>query len=457
MRANDLLHNAKRLAALPLLVALVECSGAGGMLPATTPQAVTGQTAVRSAAQTQSTSTALPLGARPIAAAAIPIGAAAIPIGAAAIPIVGRLLGANSTTSPKTTSVCSLVTGSGSCNAIRRLDVIPVLNLIPALIAGFQPQDLWGAYNVPWSRGAGQTIGIVVAMNNPNAAADLAVYRSTMGLPQCTISSGCLRFAAQNGSSALPAGDQNWGQEMSVDLDMASAICPNCKLLVVEANSSDIENLTASVSTAVSLGATVVSNSYTTPETAAVAADNPKWNHPGVPIVAGAGDNGYGVGWPASSSYVTAVGGSTLLPILDGIAVLETAWSDTGSGCSAYIAKPSWQHDFLCHKRTVNDVAAVANPVPGVAVYDTYFASSSDQGWNVYGGTSVATPIVAGMYALAGNGSSVNNAQGLYAKAGSLNNIILGLNGLCLSYLCTSGLGYSGPTGLGSPNGAGAF
>jgi subtilase family serine protease len=466
MRAKIFLSAAKRLATLTLLIALVECSG-GGTIPATQAGA---QATARSSAHADSTSV-LPAGARPIAASAIPIGAAAIPIGASAIPIlaaaipigasaipiVGRALAANSTSSPSTTSVCGLVTGSGSCNAIRRLDIIPALNLLPALIAGYQPQDLWGAYNVPWSKGSGQTIGIVVAMDNPKAASDLAVYRSTMGLPPCTVASGCLRFAAQNGSSALPAGDENWGQEMSIDLDMASAICPNCKLLVVEANSSDIENLTSSVSTAISLGATVVSNSYTTPETAAVAADNSKWNHPGVPIVAGAGDSGYGVGWPASSSYVTAVGGTTMAPVLNGIAVLETAWSGTGSGCSAYIAKPSWQHDPLCKRRTVNDVAAIANPVPGVAVYDTYFSSSSSQGWNVFGGTSVATPIVAGLYALAGNGSSVNSAQGLYAGSGSLNNIILGANALCLTYLCTSGLGYSGPTGLGTPNGAGAF
>jgi subtilase family serine protease len=461
MRAKNLLSETKRLATLVLLVALVECSGGGGVVPAS--QSAIGQTATRSSAKTDSVSV-LPAGARPIIASAIPITASAIPIIgsaipiiASAIPIVGRNLAANSTATPSTTLVCSLLTGSGSCNAIRRLDIVPALNLVPDLIAGYQPKDLWGAYGVPWQKGAGQTIGIVVAMNNPNAAADLAVYRSTTGLPPCTVASGCLTFAGENGSAALPAGDETWGQEMSVDLDMASAICPNCKLLVVEANSSNIEDLTTSASTAVQLGATVVSNSYTTPETAATAADNPKWNHPGVPIVAGAGDNGYGVGWPASSSYVTAVGGTTLVPVLDGIAVLETAWSGTGSGCSAYIPKPSWQHDSLCKYRTVNDVAAIANPVPGVAVYDTYFASSSSRGWNVYGGTSVATPIVAGFYALAGNGGSVNNAQGLYANSGSLNNIILGANALCLNYLCTSGLGYSGPTGLGSPNGAAAF
>lgn len=454
MRATLLLHTAKSVVTFSLALALVECSGGGGMIPATQSVA-TGQAVTRGSSRTDST--ALPAGARPIIASAIPITASAIPIIASAIPIVGRDLPANSASNAPTSLVCALLTGSGSCTAIRRLDIVPALNLVPDLIAGFQPQDLWGAYGVPWQKGAGQTIGIVVAMNNPNAASDLAVYRSTMSLPPCTVASGCLRFAAQNGSSALPAGDQDWGQEMSVDLDMASAICPNCKLLVVEANSSNIEDLTTSVSTAVSLGATVVSNSYTTPETASVAADNPKWNHPGVPIVVGAGDSGYGVGWPASSSYVTAVGGTTLLPILDGIAVLETAWSDTGSGCSGYIAKPSWQHDALCKKRTVNDVAAIANPVPGVAVYDTYFSSSSDRGWNVYGGTSVSTPIIAGMYALAGNGSSIDNASGLYAGTGSLNNIILGVNGLCLTYLCTAGLGYNGPTGLGTPSGARAF
>ena len=200
-----------------------------------------------------------------------------------------------------------------------------------------------------------------------------------------------------------------------------------------------------------------MSNSYTTPETAATAAENSKWNFPGVPIVAGAGDNGYGVGWPASSSYVTAVGGTTLLPVVENTMFLETAWGNTGSGCSKYVAKPSWQHDILCSRRTVNDVAAIADPVPGVSVYDTYFAAASNAGWNVFGGTSVSTPIVAGMYALAGNGSSIDNASRAYGNAGALNNIILGLNALCLTFLCTSGLGYSGPTGLGSPNGIAAF
>lgn len=391
-------------------------------------------------------------------AAALPIGSRAIPIGSRAIPIVSRAIPINFTSSPQTSAACGVpVLGSTVCGAIRRLDVIPALSLPLALISGYQPADLDELYDVPASGGAGQTIGIVVAYSDPNADADLATYRSAFGLSPCRLSTGCLRIVAGNGSSTLPAGDQNWAQELSIDLDMASAICPNCKLLVSEASSNDIEALTQAMQTAIGDGATVVSNSYTTPETSAVAADNPKWNHPGIPIVAGAGDSGYGVGWPASSTYVTAVGGTSPLPILGGMAILESAWSGTGAGCSAYIPKPSWQHDTQCKMRTVNDVSAIANPVPGVAVYDTYFASASNDGWNVFGGTSVATPIVAGLYALAGNGKSLAGASSIYAGTSHLNDIVLGVDSLCLNYLCTSGIGYDGPSGMGTPNGTGAF
>jgi subtilase family serine protease len=391
-------------------------------------------------------------------AIALPIGSRAIPIGSRAIPIGSRAIPINFATNPVTSPVCGLLAAMGACGAIRRLDVIPSLNLVANLIPGYQPADLVSAYAVPTGGGGGQTIGIVVAFNDPNADADLAVYRSTFGLPPCRVATGCLRII--NGSSPaspLPAADQNWAQELSIDLDMASAVCPNCKLLVSEAPSADIEVLTAAMQTAIAQGATVVSNSYTTPETSAVAADNSKWNHPGVPIVAGAGDTGYGVGWPASSSYVTAVGGTSPLPILSDLAWLETAWNNGGSGCSKYIAKPSWQHDGLCRMRTVADVAAIANPTPGVSVYDTYFAQGVGAGWNVYGGTSVGTPIIAGLYALAGNGKSINDASHIYAGGSSLFDIILGANALCLNYLCTSGLGYDGPTGMGVPQGTSAF
>jgi subtilase family serine protease len=385
---------------------------------------------------------------------ALPISSRAIPISSRAIPISSRAIPINFAALPQLLNICGLpIVGRVSCGAIRRLDVLPQLGLLPSLIAGYQPSDLASAYNVPQGA-AGGTIGIVIAYGDPNAENDLSTYRSTFGLPPCGTSDGCLRFVnGADGSSTLPAGSETWAQELSIDLDMASAICPNCKLLVSEAPSADIEALTTAMQIAIQKGATVVSNSYTTPESATLAADNPKWNHPGTPIVAGAGDSGYGVGWPASSSYVTAVGGTTLLPILSGFAWLETAWGSTGSGCSKYVSKPAWQRDAGCKMRTLNDVAAIANPVPGVSVYDTYFANQSMQGWAAYGGTSVSTPIVAALYAMSANRSGTGASTLYSAPRSGFNDILLGANALCLTYLCTSGLGYDGPTGLGTPNG----
>jgi hypothetical protein len=399
----------------------------------------------------------------PTNAQTMPIDARTIPVNAQTIPIESRLIPINWTTTPNLAPVCGLpLLGGGACNALRRLDVVAYLIgllglLTPATIPGYQPADLVNAYNVPSTGGSGQTIGIVIAYSDPNLASDLATYRSTFGLPPCTTASHCLTII--NGAApgaALPAPDSTWSQEVSIDVDMASAICPKCKILVSDAVSSDIEDLTTAMQTAIAQGATVVSNSYTTPETATVAADNPKWNHPGIPIVVGAGDSGYGVGWPASSSYVTAVAGTNLTP-LNGRTWLENVWSDTGSGCSGFIAKPAWQHDSLCSKRTVADTAAIANPVPGVAVYDTYFPGQTGAGWNVYGGTSVATPIVAAMYALAGNGRSLNAASSLYGAGAPLNKVLSGSNGSCGTYLCNAGQGYNGPSGMGTPNGTAAY
>lgn len=132
----------------------------------------------------------------------------------------------------------------------------------------------------------------------------------------------------------------------------------------------------------------------------------------------------------------------------------EQAWWGAGSGCSAYVAKPAWQHDTLCGKRTLADVSAVADPDTPVAVYDTY----GYNGWLAVGGTSVSSPILAGVYALAGNSARVDPASWLYAHAGSLNDVAGGSNGYCGgSYLCAGTPGYDGPTGLGTPNGTGAF
>ncbi len=320
--------------------------------------------------------------------------------------------------------------------------------------AGYWPADLQSAYNLnPASGGTGQTIGIVDAFDDPNAESDLATYRSQFGLGPCTSASGCFKKVNQNGFRFFyPRGDSGWGEEISLDLDMASAICPNCKILLVEARTNGFGNLTAAEDTAARLGATTISNSYGGPEFSFDALYESHYNHPGVTV--STGDNGYRVEFPASSQYVTAVGGTSLTRDLSSRGWSETAWGSAGSGCSRFVSKPSWQTDGGCPRRTVADVSAVADPNTGVAVYDTF----GNSGWLVFGGTSVASPIIAGVYALAGNSAVTTAGSYPYSHTSSLFDVTSGSNGLCGgSYLCTALPGYDGPTGLGSPNGTSAF
>jgi subtilase family serine protease len=317
--------------------------------------------------------------------------------------------------------------------------------------SGYGPADIQAAYGLPsGTGGAGKVIAIVDAFDYPNAESDLAVYRQQFGLPACTTANGCFKKVNQNGvQGSYPRANSGWSQEEALDLDMASATCPNCKIILVEANSAQTADLGASVDTAVSLGATAVSNSYGGGEQGAAAADV-HYTHPGVSITASSGDNGFGVEYPASSPHVTAVGGTSLTRAGGGFT--ETAWSGAGSGCSTVFAKPSWQTDTGCpNNRTVADVSAVADPNTGVSVYWTYHHSG---GWLVFGGTSVASPLVAGAYALAGDGAGADKA---YAHTSSLHDVTSGSNGNCGTYLCNAGAGYDGPTGLGTPNGIGAF
>jgi subtilase family serine protease len=163
------------------------------------------------------------------------------------------------------------------------------------------------------------------------------------------------------------------------------------------------------------------------------------------------------VKWPAASPYVTAVGGTTLDLDSANARVSESAWEQGGSGCSAYESKPTWQTDSGCKQRTVPDVAAVANPDTGAAVYDSY-GYSGRRGWYKVGGTSLAAPIVAAIYALAGNADNVVSGSYPYAHSSMLFDIQSGTNGKCaLTYLCTSAAGYDGPTGLGTPAGTAGF
>jgi hypothetical protein len=358
--------------------------------------------------------------------------------------------------------VCSeAAPGFASCFARIRVDAngITPFAATPAAVGGLGPPDLQSAYKLDASLGAGATIAIVDAYDDPNAEADLKTYRSNFGLPACTTANGCFKKVGQTGSTtSLPTADSGWAGEIALDLDMASAVCPQCKILLVEASSANMTDLGTAVNRAVTMGATVVSNSYGGSEdSTAPSTDNTYFNHPGVAIFVSSGDSGYGVEYPASSQFVTAVGGTALKKSTSSSrGWIETVWGSAsnanggaGSGCSKYVTKPSYQKDTGCSKRTVADVSAVADPNTGVAVYDTYGGS----GWAVYGGTSAASPIVAGIYALTGHGT---DALGLpYSKTGAFFDVTSGTNGSCSgSYLCTAGAGFDGPTGVGTPNGA---
>ncbi|MGW1162149.1 S53 family peptidase [Streptomyces sp. NPDC002513] len=334
--------------------------------------------------------------------------------------------------------------------------------------SGYGPSDLQAAYGLTAAaaaKGSGETIAIVDAYDDPNAESDLATYRSQYGLSACTTANGCFKKVSQTGSTtSLPTPDAGWSEEISLDLDMASAICPNCSITLVEAKSASMTNLGTAVNEAVKLGAKYVSNSYGGGESSSdTSYDSSYFNHPGVAITVSAGDGGYGAEYPAASQYVTAVGGTALSKSSSSRGWTESVWNTsstegTGSGCSSYDTKPAWQTDTGCAKRTVSDVSAVADPATGVSVYDSYGVTA---GWYTFGGTSASSPIIAGVYALAGTPSSGSYpAKFPYTAAGTsaLNDVTSGSNGSCTTtYLCTARAGYDGPTGWGTPEGVAAF
>jgi subtilase family serine protease len=362
---------------------------------------------------------------------------------------------------------CAVVHSAGqmACNALRVTNTVQHVNALgitpDATPSGFGPSSLLSAYNLPANGGAGQTVAIVDAYNDPAAAADMATYRAQYGLPACTVASGCFKQVSQTGSTtSLPSNNAGWAGEISLDLDMVSAIAPNAHIILVEAKSATTANLGTAVNEAVKLGAKFVSNSYGGSESTSDSSyDTKYYNHPGVVITASSGDSGYGVEYPAASQYVTAVGGTSLTTASNARGWSESVWSTsstegTGSGCSKDDAKPTWQKDTGCAKRTVADVSAVADPATGVAVYETYGAS----GWVVYGGTSVASPLIAAVYADAGTPVASYPAADLYAHTSSLNDVTTGQTASCSpAYLCKAQAGYDGPTGLGTPNGLTAF
>ncbi|MCA1827269.1 MAG: S53 family peptidase, partial [Myxococcales bacterium] len=334
----------------------------------------------------------------------------------------------------------------------------------PKPVTGLTPADLASAYDLPAAAGAGRTIAIVDAYDDPNAEADMNFFRAWYGLPPCTTENGCFRKVNQRGAEGpLPWADTGWGVEISLDLDAVSATCPGCRIILVEADSPSLFDLAPSVDTAVALGADVVSNSYgSIGEFSGETWFDQFYKHDGTAIVVSSGDYGYGnglplvggVSYPAASEFVTAVGGTTLVRDGSPRGWSESVWAGSTSGCSAYIHKPGWQKDDLCKKRTVADIAAVGDPQTGLAVYDTY----GFNGWLVVGGTSLSAPIIASIYAMAGNTGSVKNASNLYRTGALFFDAVGGSNGNCSgTYLCTGLVGYDAPTGLGTPNGTEGF
>jgi hypothetical protein len=349
--------------------------------------------------------------------------------------------------------------------------------------SGYGPSDLQHAYNLTADSatlGAGETVAIVDAYDDPTASSDLATYRNQFGLPSIT-------FTQVYASGTKPAGNTGWGEEESLDVDMVSAICPYCSIALVEAASNSYANLATAMRTAASIpGVVAVSNSYGGSESSSDSLLDGTFgfaSDSGIAVTASSGDGGYGVEYPAASPYVTAVGGTHLTKSGTGSSTVwsETVWSGAGSGCSNYEAAPSWQpKTSLCSKRTVADVSADADPYTGVAVYDT----DGEPGWMVFGGTSVASPIVASVYAL-GGGTTPSALYG--SSVSALRRVSSGTNGggsrhnSCTTYLCnaadslgggsgfpytwvdstgttrSTGLWYNGPTGNGTPNGVAAF
>jgi Ricin-type beta-trefoil lectin domain/Putative Ig domain len=370
-----------------------------------------------------------------------------------------------------------------------------------------EPADLQAAYGITSasaSDGYGETVAIVDAFYDPNAQSDFTSYRSDFGLLACgqdtaSPKAGCLNVYNENGTDlatdpgAAPppsTSDDDWDQETSLDIEMVSAICPNCTIDLIEANSDFMPDLGKAEDTAVSLGAKFVSDSWNNLEDFSGESANDKYfNHPGVAITVASGDNGYGAAYPASSQFVTSVGGTFLTDTAGDWT--SAVWNDdgdqnndgvpgaTGSGCSAGEPQPSWGPDStdntsssLCANRTENDVSAVADAPDGVDVLDSNSLDSTmcTPFCDTYG-TSVATPIIAAMYALAGTpAANTYPVSYLYANPSDLTPVTsatdpatlkpITSDGTCEStrqYLCnvTQRLsdGYNGPAGLGTPNG----
>ncbi len=340
----------------------------------------------------------------------------------------------------------------------------PFVSLSPT---GFGPDKFHGAYASATSSGSSQIIALVDAYHYSTAYNDLTNYSNIYGipvLPQCDganpyVSSNkpCFSQVNQLGGTSYPAVNSGWALEAALDIESAHAMCQNCSILLVESNSASMSDLAAAENRAATLHATEISNSWGAKEFTGETTFDSAFNHPGIAITVSSGDGGYKAGaqYPAAVKTITSVGG-TRLTMLGTSYVSESAWTGAGSGCSKFETKPSFQHDASCAKRAISDVSADADPFSGASVYDT---TGAYNGWYTVGGTSLSSPLIAGIFGLAGGVAGDSYGVSIpYTHTGSFHDVTSGKTGNCGNgYICTAKAGYDGPTGLGTPNGLGGF
>jgi hypothetical protein len=386
---------------------------------------------------------------------------------------------------------CMIHVGHGKKSGEGSRSRATVSEAAATLSAPIGPSDLQAAYGLAsaaTSGGAGETVAIVDAFGDSHITGDLASYRSQWHLPACDpgTGAGCLSVFNESGAaSPLPddpiAENLGWEDETALDVDMVSAICPNCHVDLFQASDDDVPDLGTAVNSAARV-AKFISGSWGGADFPGESSfDATYFNHPGVVTDFAAGDDGYGPSYPASSGLVTAVGGTYLTSSGNARGYLETTWNGTGvedpagtgTGCSSAEGKPSWQTDGGCLNRTETDVSAVADSPYGIDIY----SSSGDCDLNgafdktsdcMVWGTSASTPIITSVYALAlPSGPMANTYPASYpylaghrGNASDFTDVTSGQVGACESaraYLCRAQAGYDGPTGWGTPNGTGGF
>jgi subtilase family serine protease len=307
---------------------------------------------------------------------------------------------------------------------------------------GLSPAQIKAAYAWPTklNAGAGKTIAIVDARDNPSVEADLAVFDKQYGLPECTSANGCFTKVDSTGGTNYPPYSKGWEFEIEIDVQWAHAIAPGAKILLVEAKTANLADMLAAEDYA-RQHAQYVSNSWIIGSTQELKNEADLDSHfvqTGVSFFAGSGDVGLVTYYPSASPNVISVGGSQLNFNSDGTLQSETGWAAGGGGCSKYeIANPA-QSSFAYYGqvgcggfRATPDVAAVASQDSRVSVYDSNPCGfPCGPWWGAYG-TSVGSPLWAARAADAG---IVVNAATVYGSTITYRDITGGGNGAqCLA------------------------